>query len=174
MLASVFPWIARIGVTVQPHQVNGQPGAILRDRDGMVLNTMALDILDGQIQAIRAVTNPDKLRHVGPVADASALQREAIQARRPRTDRKARPGLPSAGTSGSAAAGRGGSHCWPPSSRPSRWAAAAASPRLAAPSLDMMFETCTLAVLGEMNSLPAIPALLIPAAISGSTSSSRG
>ena len=50
MLASVFPWIARIGVTVQPHQVNGQPGAILRDRDGMVLNTMALDILDGQIR----------------------------------------------------------------------------------------------------------------------------
>jgi RNA polymerase sigma-70 factor (ECF subfamily) len=49
----------------------------------MILNTMALDILDGQIQAIRAVTNPDKLRHVGPVADASALQREAIQARRP-------------------------------------------------------------------------------------------
>jgi RNA polymerase sigma-70 factor (ECF subfamily) len=83
VLASVFPWIARIGVTVQPHQVNGQPGAILRDRDGMILNTMALDILDGQIQAIRAVTNPDKLRHVGPVADASALQREAIQARRP-------------------------------------------------------------------------------------------
>ena len=83
VLASVFPWIARIGVTVQPHQVNGQPGAILRDRDGMVLNTMALDILDGQIQAIRAVTNPDKLRHVGPVADASALQREAIQARLP-------------------------------------------------------------------------------------------
>jgi hypothetical protein len=30
-------------------------GAILRDRDGRVLNTLALDIPDGQIQTIRTV-----------------------------------------------------------------------------------------------------------------------
>lgn len=39
-------------------KVNGQPGAIFRDRDGKVLNTLALDILDGQIQTIRSVINP--------------------------------------------------------------------------------------------------------------------
>ncbi len=83
VLASVFPWLVRIDVTVQPHQVNGQPGAIFRDRDGKVLTTLALDILDGQIQAIRSVINPDKLRHVGPVADAWAVAREVNQARRP-------------------------------------------------------------------------------------------
>jgi RNA polymerase sigma-70 factor, ECF subfamily len=60
--------------------VNGQPGAIFRDRDGRVPNTWALDILDGQIQTIRSVSNPDKLGHVGPVADARAALREAIQA----------------------------------------------------------------------------------------------
>jgi len=83
VLASIFPWLVRIDVTVQPHQVNGQPGAIFRDRDGKVLNTLALDILDGQIQMIRSVINPDKLGHLGPVADAWAVAREVNQARRP-------------------------------------------------------------------------------------------
>jgi RNA polymerase sigma-70 factor, ECF subfamily len=82
VLASIFPWLARIEVTAQPHQVNGQPGAIFRDRDGKVLNTLTLDILDGQIQTVRSVVNPDKLGHVGPVADAWAVAREVNQARR--------------------------------------------------------------------------------------------
>jgi RNA polymerase sigma-70 factor (ECF subfamily) len=83
VLASNFPWLVSIEVTLEPHEVNGQPGAILRDRDGKVLNTLMLDVLDGQIQTIRSVSNPDKLRHVGPVADAWAVAREANQARRP-------------------------------------------------------------------------------------------
>jgi RNA polymerase sigma-70 factor (ECF subfamily) len=83
MLASIFPRLVRIGVTLDPHEVNGQPGAILRDRDGKVLNAWALDVLDGRIQTIRTVTNPDKLGHVGPVADAWAAAREANHARRP-------------------------------------------------------------------------------------------
>ncbi|MER6945686.1 RNA polymerase sigma-70 factor [Nonomuraea sp. NPDC000554] len=83
LLASVFPWMARIDVTFEPHEVNRQPGAIFRDRDGEVLHTLALDVLDGQIQTIRLVINPDKLGHVGPVADAWAIDREVRQARRP-------------------------------------------------------------------------------------------
>ena len=85
VLASIFPRLVRIDVTMQPRQVNGQPGAIFRDRDGKVLNALALDILHGQIQTIRSVINPDKLGHVGPVADAWAVAREVNQARR-RTD----------------------------------------------------------------------------------------
>jgi RNA polymerase sigma-70 factor (TIGR02957 family) len=81
-LASIFPWLVRIGVTVQPRQVNGQPGAVFRDRDGKVLYILALDILGGQIQTIRSVSNPHKLRHLGPVADAWAVAREVNQARR--------------------------------------------------------------------------------------------
>jgi RNA polymerase sigma-70 factor (TIGR02957 family) len=83
LLASIFPWMARIDVTFEPHEVNGQPGAIFRDRDGKVLYILALDVLDGQIQTIRSVINPDKLGHVGPVADAWAIDREVRQARRP-------------------------------------------------------------------------------------------
>ena len=85
VLASTFPWFVRIGGTVEAHEVNGQPGAVFRDRDGKVLNTWALDVLDGRIQAIRAVLNPDKLGHLGPVADAWAVFREANEARRPTT-----------------------------------------------------------------------------------------
>ena len=81
VLASVFPWLVRIDVTMEPHEVNGQPGAIFRDRDNKVLLTMTLDILDRQIQTIRSVSNPDKLGHMGPVADAWAVAREANQAR---------------------------------------------------------------------------------------------
>jgi RNA polymerase sigma-70 factor, ECF subfamily len=83
VLVSVFPWLVRIDVTMEPHEVNGQPGAIFRDRDNKVLFTVTLDVLDGQVQMIRSVSNPDKLGHMGPVADAWAVAREVNQARRP-------------------------------------------------------------------------------------------
>jgi len=83
VLTSVFPWLVRIDVTLEPRELNGQPGAIFRDRDDRVLFAMTIDVLDGQIQAIRSVSNPDKLRHMGPVADAWAVAREVNQARRP-------------------------------------------------------------------------------------------
>jgi hypothetical protein len=34
------------------------------------------DIADGAVQTIRSVINPDKLRHLGPVADVYALLRQ--------------------------------------------------------------------------------------------------
>jgi RNA polymerase sigma-70 factor, ECF subfamily len=82
LLATMVPAFVRIGVVVEPHQVNDQPGAIFRDRDGKIVNTLTLDVLGGRIQTIRAVINPDKLKHLGPVADAWAALREAYQARR--------------------------------------------------------------------------------------------
>ena len=82
VLAAIVPPFVRIGGVVEPHEVNGQPGAIFRDRDGKVLSTLALDILDGRIQTIRSVINPDKLGHVGPLADTQAIAREVKRARR--------------------------------------------------------------------------------------------
>ncbi|UQI45239.1 RNA polymerase sigma-70 factor [Streptomyces sp. HU2014] len=83
LLAAVFPRLALVEVTCTPHEVNGQPGAIFRDRDGKVLHALALDVLDGQIQAIRAVLNPDKLGHLGPVGDAWATHYEVRRVGRP-------------------------------------------------------------------------------------------
>ncbi|MEU6768172.1 RNA polymerase sigma-70 factor [Streptomyces sp. NPDC046853] len=82
LLATVYPLMARVDITFEPHEVNGQPGALFRDRDGKVLHIFALDVLDGQIQTIRAVINPDKLGHLGPVADAWALDQEVKRARK--------------------------------------------------------------------------------------------
>jgi RNA polymerase sigma-70 factor (ECF subfamily) len=82
VLTVLFAPFGKIGGMVEPHAVNGQPGAIFRDRHGKVVNTWTLDILDGRIQTIRTVINPDKLSHVGPVADAWAVVQETTQARR--------------------------------------------------------------------------------------------
>ncbi|WP_433359327.1 RNA polymerase sigma-70 factor [Actinoplanes sp. CA-142083] len=75
LLASIYPRMARAGVGFDRHEVNGQPGAIFRDGDGRVLHTLALEVVDGRIEAIRVVINPDKLGHLGPVADAWAINR---------------------------------------------------------------------------------------------------
>jgi RNA polymerase sigma-70 factor, ECF subfamily len=83
VLVSVFPLLIKIDARVEPCALNGQPGAIVRDRDGKVVGTLTLDVLGGRIQTIRSVANPEKLEHVGPVADAWAIAREVKQARRP-------------------------------------------------------------------------------------------
>jgi RNA polymerase sigma-70 factor (ECF subfamily) len=83
VLALNFPVLVKIDAKVEPCELNGHPGAILRDRDDKVLGTLTLDVLGGRIQTIRAVANPDKLGHMGPVADAWAIAREVKQARRP-------------------------------------------------------------------------------------------
>jgi RNA polymerase sigma-70 factor (ECF subfamily) len=49
--------------------VNGQPGAVLYDAEGLVVSVLELDVADGVIQALRGVVNPDKLGHLGPVSD---------------------------------------------------------------------------------------------------------
>jgi RNA polymerase sigma-70 factor, ECF subfamily len=80
-ISSIPPFL-QIGGAVEQRKVNGQPGAIFRDPRGNVVGVMALEILDGQIQAIRGVSNPDKLKHLGPLGDAWQVRRDMNQARR--------------------------------------------------------------------------------------------
>ena len=62
------------GFQIRPVTVNGQPGAEFLDSDGKLINVMALDIAEGQIQTIRSIVNPDKLGHLGqPLADVNEL-----------------------------------------------------------------------------------------------------
>lgn len=75
MLGGLGQRFAGAGLSAEPHEVNAQPGAVIRDADGKVINVLALDVVGGRIQVIRSVINPDKLRHVGPVADAWELMR---------------------------------------------------------------------------------------------------
>jgi RNA polymerase sigma-70 factor (TIGR02957 family) len=64
------------GFTLRREEVNGQPGALFFDREGRVGGVMILDVADGQIQGVNSIVNPDKLQHLGPVADLRALLRE--------------------------------------------------------------------------------------------------
>jgi RNA polymerase sigma-70 factor, ECF subfamily len=53
-------------------EINGQPGALFFDPDGVPVVAVSLDIADGQVQTLRAVTNPDKLAHLRTATSASA------------------------------------------------------------------------------------------------------
>jgi len=76
--------VTRVSIDVlRSARLRREASSGFRDRDGKIVNTWALDIQDGQIQTIRTVLNPDKLAHVGPVADAWAVLHEAYLARRP-------------------------------------------------------------------------------------------
>jgi RNA polymerase sigma-70 factor (ECF subfamily) len=64
-----------LGLRARLVDVNGQPGAVFLDQEDRLVNVVALDILGGQIQTVRSIVNPDKLRHLGPVADVKELLR---------------------------------------------------------------------------------------------------
>ncbi len=65
------------GVSLRPVEVNGGPGALYLDAQQRLIGVMALDIAGGQITAIRSIVNPDKLAHLGPVADSTSLLKSA-------------------------------------------------------------------------------------------------
>ena len=67
---------ARIpGVSLRAVEVNGAPGALYLDSQQRLFGVMALDIAGGQITGISSLVNPDKLTHLGPVADYGDLLR---------------------------------------------------------------------------------------------------
>jgi RNA polymerase sigma-70 factor (TIGR02957 family) len=68
-LLGLFRRAEKEGAYGQPALVNGQPGAVVYDTEGRVVSVFALDIVDGLVQAIRSVVNPDKLQHLGPTSD---------------------------------------------------------------------------------------------------------
>jgi RNA polymerase sigma-70 factor (ECF subfamily) len=45
-------------------EINGQPGALLLDPDGVPVVAVSLDIADGLVQTLHAVSNPEKLAHL--------------------------------------------------------------------------------------------------------------
>jgi RNA polymerase sigma-70 factor (ECF subfamily) len=75
-LISWFRLVARVpGVSLRPVEVNGGPGALCLDAQQRLISVLALDIAGGQIRSISGIVNPDKLTHLGPVADVRALLR---------------------------------------------------------------------------------------------------
>ena len=77
-LVNFWGRVARVpGVSLRPVEVNGGPGARFVDRRQRLIGVLALDIAGGQISGINAIVNPDKLTHLGPLADYPSLLRSA-------------------------------------------------------------------------------------------------
>jgi RNA polymerase sigma-70 factor (ECF subfamily) len=67
MFAALGVQMRRLGATLEPHRVNGQPGVLFRGPRGGVFSVMSFEIVDGRVATIRSIVNPDKLGHLGPV-----------------------------------------------------------------------------------------------------------
>jgi RNA polymerase sigma-70 factor (TIGR02957 family) len=74
-------WARRVapvpGVSLRPVEVNGGPGTLYLDARQRLIAVVALEIAGGQIRSISSIVNPDKLTHLGPVADYTSLLRSA-------------------------------------------------------------------------------------------------
>ncbi len=73
LLVGVGARLVELRAQLELHEINGQPGALVFDSEHRLINVFALDVGDGVVHAVRSVINPDKLRHLGPVADIRAL-----------------------------------------------------------------------------------------------------
>jgi RNA polymerase sigma-70 factor (TIGR02957 family) len=102
LLLGLFRRAEKEGTYLVPALVNGQPGGVAYDAEGRVASVFALDIADGQVQAICSVVNPDKLQHLGPTSDLYLRPKRDLpwrswpptSPRRPRPTRSSRASPP--------------------------------------------------------------------------------
>ena len=73
LFAGLGRQMVEVGAALERRTINGQPAAVVRDPKGAVVCVWVLDVEAGQVTAVRSVINPEKLAHLGPVADVRAL-----------------------------------------------------------------------------------------------------
>jgi RNA polymerase sigma-70 factor (ECF subfamily) len=61
------------GIAMRQVEVNGRPGILITDGEGRVVSVMSLEIAGGQVTAVSSIVNPEKLAHLGEVADVRGL-----------------------------------------------------------------------------------------------------
>jgi RNA polymerase sigma-70 factor (ECF subfamily) len=86
-VARLLAGFVRRGVPVHFERalVGGEPGLLIVADDtigGGLVGTWSFEVVDGRLAGIRGVINPEKLRHVGPLADLDRL-REWLRNARP-------------------------------------------------------------------------------------------
>jgi RNA polymerase sigma-70 factor (ECF subfamily) len=74
LMSGLADQVRRLGLIVEPAEVNGEAGAVVRDPSGGVVSVFALELAGDRICAVRSVINPAKLGHLGPLADRDALR----------------------------------------------------------------------------------------------------
>jgi RNA polymerase sigma-70 factor, ECF subfamily len=73
LFAGLGKQMVEVHARIEPRTINGQPGGVVLDPEGAVAVVWVLDVVDGRVSAIRSVINPEKLGHLGRVADVRAL-----------------------------------------------------------------------------------------------------
>ncbi|WP_246158508.1 hypothetical protein [Catellatospora sichuanensis] len=68
-MAAGMSALARFGARIQLIEVNGEPGAMAFDAQDRLVGVLVLGIIDGRVQTIHSIVNPDKLRHLGQVSE---------------------------------------------------------------------------------------------------------
>ena len=61
------------GLSSRHVEINGSPGALFFDSQERLIGVTALHVADGEIKGIDSISNPDKLRHLGPVGNLAAM-----------------------------------------------------------------------------------------------------
>jgi RNA polymerase sigma-70 factor (TIGR02957 family) len=78
---TLINWLRLVGrlpdVSLRPVEVNGGPGALFLDGEQRLIGVLGLEIADGHITSISSIVNPDKLTHLGPLADIKSLLKSA-------------------------------------------------------------------------------------------------
>lgn len=67
----VDAWVDRV-------DINGQPGAVLRDGENRIISVIVLGLVNGRVEEVYSIVNPDKIGHLGEVADFKALIRSSL------------------------------------------------------------------------------------------------
>lgn len=79
LLTGVGRDMGALDLLVERRDVNGQPGGLVGDPDGRLINVFLLDVTEGVVGAVRSVINPDKQRHLGPLADIPKLRQRRTE-----------------------------------------------------------------------------------------------
>ena len=75
-VVDVFTSAHKRGITLEPALVNGGPGIITHDSQGRVVSVVSLEVIDGLVQTVRGIVNPDKLQHLGVVSDLLRIRHD--------------------------------------------------------------------------------------------------
>ncbi|HTV10449.1 MAG TPA: RNA polymerase sigma-70 factor [Acidimicrobiales bacterium] len=75
-VVTLFERAKRLGISLEPVLVNGGPGVISHDPQGKVVSVLSFEVLDGVVETIRGITNPNKLGHLGVVSDLLRIRHD--------------------------------------------------------------------------------------------------
>jgi RNA polymerase sigma-70 factor (ECF subfamily) len=68
LLTALSTALRRFDLHLERATVNAQPGLLVRDASGALLDVLSVDVVGAKVQTIHSILNPDKLGHLGPLA----------------------------------------------------------------------------------------------------------